>query len=53
MIIGNTRTGDVGYGKLFIIDLTNAIRIRIGEDVEIALYVVVNIKSRILILMFI
>lgn len=36
-IIDNSRTGDIGDGKIFILDLENAVRIRTGEEGEIAL----------------
>jgi len=36
-IIENSRTGEIGDGKIFIMELTNAVRIRTGEEGEIAL----------------
>lgn len=36
-IIDNARTGEIGDGKIFVVDLANAIRIRTGEEGEIAL----------------
>ncbi len=36
-IIDNSRTGEIGDGKIFVMDLANAVRIRTGEEGEIAL----------------
>ncbi|MTI60258.1 MAG: P-II family nitrogen regulator [Firmicutes bacterium] len=36
-ITDNARTGEIGDGKIFVVDLANAIRIRTGEEGEIAL----------------
>ncbi len=37
VIIENARTGNIGDGKIFITPVANAIRIRTGEEGEIAL----------------
>lgn len=37
IIIEKSRTGNIGDGKIFIIPVANAIRIRTGEEGEIAL----------------
>jgi nitrogen regulatory protein P-II 1 len=36
-IIENARTGDIGDGKMFISDVAEVVRIRTGEEGEIAL----------------
>ncbi|QTL97447.1 P-II family nitrogen regulator [Iocasia frigidifontis] len=36
-ITDNAHTGEIGDGKIFVVDLANAIRIRTGEEGEIAL----------------
>jgi len=36
-IIRNARTGDVGDGKIFVLPVENAIRVRTGEDGEKAI----------------
>ncbi len=36
-IIHNARTGEIGDGKMFISDITEVVRIRTGEEGEIAL----------------
>jgi nitrogen regulatory protein P-II 1 len=37
IIVQNARTGNIGDGKIFITPVANAIRIRTGEEGEIAL----------------
>ena len=37
IIIENSRTGNIGDGKIFVTQVANAIRIRTGEEGEIAL----------------
>ena len=37
IIIENSRTGNIGDGKIFVTPVANAIRIRTGEEGEIAL----------------
>ncbi len=37
IIIQNARTGNIGDGKIFVTPVANAIRIRTGEEGEIAL----------------
>ena len=37
VIVANARTGNIGDGKIFITPVANAIRIRTGEEGEIAL----------------
>lgn len=36
-IIGSARTGDIGDGKIFVIPVSNAIRVRTGEEGDEAL----------------
>lgn len=36
-ILENSRTGDIGDGKIFIYDVVDALRIRTGEKGEVAL----------------
>lgn len=36
-IIGASRTGDIGDGKIFVIPVSNAIRVRTGEEGDQAL----------------
>lgn len=37
-IIKSARTGEVGDGRIFVVPIENAIRIRTGEEGDIALY---------------
>ena len=37
IIVENSRTGNIGDGKIFITPVANAIRIRTGEEGEVAL----------------
>ena len=36
-IIGSARTGDIGDGKIFVTPVSNAIRVRTGEEGDEAL----------------
>ena len=36
-IVRNTRTGEIGDGKIFVLPVENVIRIRTGEDGENAI----------------
>lgn len=44
-IVDNARTGDIGDGKIFIIPVENAIRVRTGEDGEKAVNKMTNGKE--------
>ena len=44
-IIENARTGDIGDGKIFIIPVENAIRVRTGERGDIVINKVIKTKE--------
>ena len=46
-IIDNARTGDIGDGKIFIIPVENAIRVRTGEDGDKAINKIMSNKEEI------
>ena len=45
IIIDNARTGEIGDGKIFIIPVENAIRVRTGEQGDIAINKVMKTKE--------
>ena len=45
IIIENARTGEIGDGKIFIIPVENAIRVRTGEDGDKAINKITNGKE--------
>ncbi len=44
-IIENARTGEIGDGKIFIIPVDNAIRVRTGEQGDIAINKIIKTKE--------
>jgi nitrogen regulatory protein P-II 1 len=44
-IIENARTGEIGDGKIFIIPVENAIRVRTGEEGDKVINKIVNSKE--------
>ena len=44
-IIENARTGEIGDGKIFIIPIDNAIRVRTGEQGDIAINKIIKTKE--------
>jgi len=45
-IIDNARTGEIGDGKIFIIPVENAIRVRTGEQGNIAINKIIKEESK-------
>jgi len=45
-IVENARTGEIGDGKIFIIPVENAIRVRTGEQGNIAINKVINNNNK-------